>query len=386
MVPQTANLAAFPPVRVRAGSGAPYAADVGQWAKRDDTIVHEAEPTTAALNHHPLTPLDTFYSRNHGPIQRLDPQTWRLELDGLVDRPCTLPLAELRQRFTHHTVVATLQCAGNRRAELSAVRPIPGQTLWGPAAISTAEWTGVALADVLGYAGLRPQAGHVAFVEADTARRPSGSPVFGGSIPIAKAMSNEVLLAWQMNGEPLPVVHGAPLRVVVPGYIGARSVKWLRRITVREHPSENYFQAKDYRLLPADADPTEAAAGHGLSLGVAALNAAILLPGEGQTLPAGPVQVSGYASAGDRRDVARLDVSVDGGRRWRQADLAMAPSPWAWRLWQLTVDLPPGPNQIFARAWDSSATCQPERVEHMWNPLGYMNTAWSRVHVSCAAH
>jgi sulfite oxidase len=364
---------------------------MAQWAKRDDTIVHEtdpynAEPTPWALNDRALTPIDTFYSRNHGPIQRLDPHAWRLRIDGLVDRPLTLSLARLQDQFTHHTVVATLQCAGNRRAELFAVQPIPGQTPWGPAAISTAEWAGVRLADVLRDAALRTQARHVAFVEADTASRPSRSPLFGGSIPIGKAMAAEVLLAWQMNGEPLPVVHGAPLRVVVPGYVGARSVKWLQRVTAQEHPSDNDFQARDYRLLPADADPAEVAAGHGLSLGVAALNAAILSPDDGQTLPAGPVRVSGYASAGDDREVARVDVSVDGGRHWQQADLAPALSPWAWRLWQLTVDLPPGHAQLVARAWDSSATCQPERTENVWNPLGYMNTAWSRVHVTCTAH
>ncbi|MFC4996236.1 sulfite oxidase [Dactylosporangium cerinum] len=363
---------------------------MGQWAKRDDTIVHQedpynAEPTPAALNHRPVTPLDTFYSRNHGPIQQLDPHTWRLDVDGLVDRPLTLSLADLRQRFAQHSVVATLQCAGNRRAELSTVRPIPGQTLWGPAAISTAEWTGAALADVLGAAGLHQRGRHVAFVEADATARPDGVALFGGSIPMAKATAGEVLLAWQMNGVPLPVVHGAPVRVVVPGYIGARSVKWLRRITVQEHCSDNYFQAGDYRLLPADADPAEAAAGHGLPLGVAALNAAILTPDQGQSLPAGPVRVSGYACAGEDREVARVDVSVDGGQRWRQADLGTAPGPWAWRLWQLVVDLAPGPVKITARAWDSSATCQPERPEHLWNPLGYMNTAWSRVNVTCTA-
>ncbi|MEV4511676.1 sulfite oxidase [Dactylosporangium sp. NPDC049525] len=362
---------------------------MGQWAKRDDTIVHEedpynAEPVLSALDRLPLTPLDTFYSRNHGPIQQIDPDAWRLEVGGLVDRTLTLSLTELQQQFSHRTVVATLACAGNRRAELSAVRPIPGQTPWGPAAISTAEWTGAALADVLGHTGLRPRAGHVAFVEADAAPRPGGSRLFGGSIPVAKAMAGEALLAWQMNGVPLPAVHGGPVRIVVPGYVGARSVKWLQRITAQEHPSGNYFQAMDYLLLPADADPAEVAAGRGMSLGVAALNAAILSPNESQTVPAGPIQVSGYAYAGDNREVARVDVSVDGGRHWQQAELAAAPSPWAWRLWQLTVHLPPGPAQITARAWDTSATSQPEHAEHLWNPLGYMNNAWSRVQFTCA--
>ncbi|UWP78568.1 sulfite oxidase [Dactylosporangium fulvum] len=352
---------------------------MGLWGKRDDTVVHEerpfnAEPVPDALDRHDVTPVDTFFSRNHADIQQLDPDAFRLDVDGLVERPLRLSLAGLRERFAVRTVVATLQCAGNRRAELAAARDIPGQVPWGPCAVSTAEWTGAALADVLAAAGLRPEAGHVAFL---------GAEAFGGSIPVAKATAREVLLAWGMNGAPLPPVHGGPLRVVVPGYIGARSVKWLRRVTAQERPSDNRFQARDYRLLPADADPAEAAQGHGLSLGVAALNAAVLCPQEGRTLPAGPVRVSGYAAAGDGRAVARVDVSVDGGRHWRQADLGEPAGPWAWRRWRLTVRLPPGTAEITARAWDDSAAVQPERVEHVWNPSGYMNTAWSTVRVTC---
>jgi sulfite oxidase len=358
------------------------------WGKRDDFIVHQqdpfnAEPTPAALDGRSVTPLDMFYCRNHGPVQPIDPQRWRLQVDGLVERALSLSLPEIQQRFAERTVVATVQCAGNRRGELAAVRPIPNQLLWGPAAISTARWTGVALADVLADAGLQAGVEHVAFQEADVAPRPNGTPVFGGSIPIAKALAGEVLLAWRMNDETLPAVHGAPLRVVVPGYIGARSVKWLQRITAQAQPSENYFQAKDYCLLPEDADPAEAERGRGLHLGVAPLNAAILRPEPGQTVPVEAVQVSGYAAAGDDRGVARVDVSVDGGRHWQHADLDAAAGPWAWRLWRVTLQLPPGPAQIVARAWDTSGSTQPERVEHVWNPLGYINTAWSRVHVTC---
>ncbi|MFB9177768.1 sulfite oxidase [Dactylosporangium sucinum] len=362
---------------------------MGKWGKRDDMIVHQespynAEPAPAALDRHPLTPLGTFFGRNHGMIQHIDPDAWRLRVDGLVDRPRTFSLAELQRRYEHRGVVATLQCAGNRRAELTAVRPIPGQVLWGPAAISTARWVGAPLADVLADAGLLPQAEHIAFVEAHTQPKAGEWPVFGGSIPVGKATAGEVLLAWEMNGAPLPAVHGGPVRVIVPGYIGARSVKWLQRVTAQEQPSDNHFQAADYRMLPPDADRAEAEEGHGLSLGVAALNAAILTPTDGQALLAGPVRVSGYAVAGEGRGVARVDVSVDRGRHWRQAEFGETDDPWAWRLWQISLELPPGPAQIVARAWDTSATVQPERAENVWNPLGYMNTAWSRVRVTCA--
>jgi sulfite oxidase len=362
---------------------------MGEWDKRDDMIVHQAypynaEPPRAALDGLPLTPLDTFYSRNHGPIQQIDPDDWRLTVDGLVEHPLVLSLTELRSRFEERTLVATLQCAGNRRAELAEVRPIPGQVLWGPATISTAQWTGASLADVLAAAGLQPDAGHVAFTATDVSQLADPPQPFGASIPVSKAMAGEVLLAWEMNGAPLPAVHGAPVRVVVPGYIGARSVKWVERITVQEHPSDNYFQALDYRLLAADVDPAKAGPDDGLSLSVVAVNAAILCPEDRQTLPAGPVRVSGYAVAGEDRGLARVDVSVDGGRSWQQADLGPGTEmgPWAWRLWQTTVDLPPGPGEIIARAWDTSATTQPECAAHVWNPQGYVNNSWARVHVT----
>jgi sulfite oxidase len=360
---------------------------MGQWGKRDDMIVHStdpynAEPSRAALDGQPLTPVGTFYCRNHGPIPRIDPDTWRLEVDGLVQRPLTLSLAELRSRFPAHDLAATLACAGNRRAELMEVRPLPGEEPWGPGPVSTARWTGAALADVLAAAGLRPDAGHVAFAAPDISPLAHPPQPFGASIPIAKAVSSEALLAWEMNGAPLPAIHGAPVRVVVPGYIGARSVKWVQRITVQEHPSDNYFQSTGYQLLPADADPATARPGDGLSLSVVAINAAILRPDDRQTLPAGPTRVSGYAYAGEDRGVARVDVSIDDGSHWQQADLSAEAGPWAWRLWQTTVDLPHGPADIIARAWDTSATVQPEHAEHLWNPKGYVNNSWARVHVT----
>jgi sulfite oxidase len=360
---------------------------MGEYGKRDDMIVHEvdpynAEPTPAALDGLPITPLDVFYGRNHGPIPQIDPDTWRIEVDGLVQRPLTLTLTELKHRFPEHSLVATLVCAGNRRAELMRTRPIPGQLAWGPGAISTARWTGARLADVLAAAGLAPDTTHVAFTAPDVSQLADPPQPFGACIPVTKATAGEVLLAWEINDAPLPAAHGAPVRVVVPGYIGARSVKWVQRITAQDHPSDNYFQAVDYRLLPAETDPAEARPGDGLPLGVAAVNAAILRPNENQALPTGPTDVSGYAVAGEDRGVARVDVSVDAGRSWQQADLGREVGRWAWRLWRATVDLPAGPTEIIARVWDTSATVQPEYPDQVWNPLGYVNTAWPRVRVT----
>jgi sulfite oxidase len=265
--------------------------------------------------------------------------------------------------------VATLVCAGNRRAELMTVRPIPGQVPWGPATISTAEWTGASLADVLATAGPGPGVAHVAFTAQDVSPIVDPPQPYGSSIPAPKACSGEVLLAWAMNGRPLPRVHGGPVRVVVPGYIGARSVKWVRRITAQAQPSDSYFQAEDYRLLPADTEP---APGRGISLGRLNLTSAILSPDDGAGLPAGPTDVTGYALAGESRTVARVDVSLDGGH---------PPSPWAWQLWHTTLELPSGPAEITARAWDDTGATQPELPASVWNPAGYNNNSWSRIRV-----
>jgi sulfite oxidase len=357
------------------------------WGKRADMVVHRAEPFNAepppaALAPDGPTPLDAFYVRSHGPVPELDPARFRLRVDGLVERELEFGLDDLRAGFAEHEVAATLQCAGNRRAGLVAVREIPGEAPWGPGATATAVWRGVRLADVLAAAGVRPEAGHVAFLGADESDEAQPPQRFGASIARHKALAREVLLAWAMNGAPLPAVHGAPLRAVVPGYIGARSVKWLERITARATPSDNWFQASCYRLLPPDADPDAAGPGAGVPLGAVAVNADILQPDDGATLAAGPVRVAGYAFAGDDRSVVRVDVSTDGGRTWRQAKLHDQASPWTWRRWEAEVTLEPGPGEIVARAWDSAGATQPADPAEVWNPKGYANNSWARLRVT----
>jgi sulfite oxidase len=356
------------------------------WGKGSDVVVHQREPynaesSLAALSQAALTDEETFYVRNHGPVPMVDPQAWRLSVGGMVGQPLELSLEELQGRFEHHRVTATLQCAGNRRAGLMKVREIPGHP-WGPGATSTATWTGARLGDVLRAAGVACEAGHVAFDAPDIAPEASPPQRFGASIPVSKALGDEVLLAWEMNDQPLPPVHGAPVRVVVPGYIGARSVKWVDRISVQGQPSQNFFQAVAYRLLPDGVDPYNAPPGDGLSLGPVAVNSAILTPSDGAEIPAGPTTITGYALAGDGRGIARVDVSVDGGQSWAQAELSDQPSPWAWRPWQINLDLPSGQVEITARAWDSAAAVQPEDEARLWNPKGYFNNAWHRVNVT----
>jgi sulfite oxidase len=359
---------------------------VSRYGKRADLIVHELEPFNAetglaALAEGPVTATDAFYVRGHGPVPEIDPAAWRLRVHGVVERELELSLATLREAFREHTVTATLQCAGNRRAGLMAIRPIPGEAPWGPGATGTATWSGVALADVLALAGPQRNAAHVGFDGADVCAEARPVQRFGGSIPLAKARRPEVLLAWAMNGEPLSEVHGAPLRVVVPGYIGARSVKWLERIEVRDRPWQGYYQHVVYRLLPEDGAPGP---GAGMPLGLVALNADVLSPADGATVAAGPVEVRGYAFAGGERHVARVDVSTDGGATWSQAELLDDLGAWAWRHWRMTVDLAAGEHEILVRAWDSSAATQPEDEAALWNPKGYVNNARPRVRVRAA--
>jgi sulfite oxidase len=356
---------------------------LGRYGKRADMIVHEEEPFNAetglaALAEGPVTATDAFYVRGHGLVPGPDPTAWRLRVHGLVERELELSLSTLREAFRDRQLTATLQCAGNRRAGLVAIRDIPGEAPWGPGATGTATWTGVSLGDVLALANPLRDAAHVGFEGADLCSQADPPERFGGSIPLDKACRPEVLLAWGMNGEPLPPVHGAPLRVVVPGYIGARSVKWLERIEVRSTPWPGHFQHVAYRLLPEDATPGP---GAGMPLGLIALNADVLSPADGDTVAAGRVEVRGYAFAGGERHVARVDVSVDGGASWSQAELLEDLGRWAWRLWQATLTLPAGEHKIIVRAWDSSAATQPEDEAALWNPKGYVNNARPGVRV-----
>ena len=358
-----------------------------RWGKRDDMVVHgtdpyNAEPAPHVLAGRPLTPVDTFYSRNHGPVPDVDPATWRLRVDGLVSTPCELTLGQLQGDFAQHTVAATLQCAGNRRADLDAVRRVPGEDPWGPGATSTATWTGARLADVLRAAGIEEDARHVWFSAPDRVEPAHLTQTYGSSVEVRKALSDEVLLAWQMNGHALPAVHGAPVRVVVPGYIGARSVKWLDRVTASLGPSDNYFQETAYRLLPADGTPGP---GIGVSLGPVPLSCAILAPADGATVPVGRTEVQGYAYAGDR-GVARVEVSLDDGATWIEARLDDRAAPWTWSLWRATLPLPAGGTRISARAWDTAGATQPRSADEVWNPKGYLNTSWARATVTAVRH
>ena len=354
-------------------------------AKHEALVVWSEEPLNVEtpldlLCRTTVTPTELFYVRNHGAVPEIDPASYLLTVGGLVRVPLSLSLADLRGKFERFEVTATLMCAGNRRSELATVAPIPGQAPWGAGAIGNAVWSGVRLRDVLSAAGADPDAGgHVAFTGLDHAEEEGELTDFGGSIPLVKALSPDVLLADTMNGEPLPAVHGYPLRVVVPGYVGARSVKWLSTITVQDEPSANYFQARTYRLFPSDVRLETSTRDHGFALGELPVISVVCRPLDGEAIR-GRLQPRGYAITGGVRRIERVELSLDGGKTFRTAQLVGGSEAGSWTFWQADLEADVGPGELIVRAWDSAGTTQPEDAAKIWNLKGYLNNAWHRVH------
>lgn len=329
-----------------------------------------------------LTPASRFFIRGHGTIPLVNRGAFRLVVQGMVRHPLEFSLEELLTRFPQHTLTATLVCAGNRRNELAAIRPLPGEILWNADPISTARWRGVRLSDVLRTAGIEEEARYVAFRGLDQARIKGELEHFGSSICLEKALAPEVLLVHEMNDAPLPREHGFPLRLLVPGYVGARSVKWLQEITLQSQPSTSYFQARDYKTFPPTVTEETVDWEQGKPLEEIALNAVICTPKSGETLRAGPVLAQGYALTGGEAPVERVEISTDGGATWIPATIREKTDRWAWCLWEARLSLPAGTHQLTVRAWDAAGQTQPPDARPLWNFKGYANHAWHQVSVS----
>ncbi|MEP7326270.1 MAG: molybdopterin-dependent oxidoreductase, partial [Gemmatimonadota bacterium] len=270
--------------------------------KHHDQLVRDPQwynsgPPPELLRQDFVTPKDLFFTRNHGAVPAVDPGAFRLKVSGLVEREIQLDLETLRTGLPRRTAAATMACAGLRRDELMVYRAIPGEVAWGAEPVSNGIWTGAPLRDVLLMAGLKSGASHVEFLGLDQVERHGQRFAYGGSIPLEKAMAQEVLLAFEMNGEPLPAVHGFPLRVVVPGCIGARSVKWLSEIIVTDAPSQNYFQAHAYKTFPPDIGPDTVRWEAGVMLHDLPLNSVIWDPLPGARVGAGNTTIRGWAMA-----------------------------------------------------------------------------------------
>ncbi|XP_038608448.1 LOW QUALITY PROTEIN: sulfite oxidase, mitochondrial [Tachyglossus aculeatus] len=371
----------------------PYAGDPARHPalRVNSSRPFNAEPPPELLGENHLTPNALFFTRNHLPVPALDPGTYRLRVEGPGDRVLTLTLDDLR-RFPKHEVAVTLQCAGNRRGEMTRVRPVKGLD-WGAGAISTARWGGARLRDVLATAGHPPRGpeAHVCFEGLD--RDPTGT-FYGASIPYARAMDPDadVLLAYEMNGEPLPPDHGYPVRVVVPGVVGARHVKWVGRVSVEPEESPSHWQRRDYKGFSPAVDWDTVDFDSAPAIQELPVQSAVTEPRDGDTVGPGEVTVRGYAWSGGGRAVVRVDVSLDGGRSWHVAELGeegRAPPrrAWAWRLWSLTVPVPAGHSRlcIVCKAVDDGYNVQPDTVAPIWNLRGVLSHAWHRVHVTVAS-
>jgi len=304
----------------------------------------------------------------------VDAANWRLEIGGRVARELTLSLDELRSRPAV-TQAVTLECAGNGRAQLS---PRPLSQPWLLEAVGTAEWTGTPLRGLLEEAGVEAGSIEVLFGGLDRGVEGGERQVYERSLPLEAANRDEVLLAYEMNGEALPPQHGFPLRLVVPGWYGMASVKWLARITVLDRPFEGYQQASGYRLRQAPDQPGEPVS--------RILPRSLMVPPgipdfatRERLVEAGSRTLSGRAWSG-LGPIERVEVSVDGGATWDEARLGPQPSPWAWRAWEWRWEAgEPGAHELCCRATDRAGNTQPQRGS--WNLGGYANNAVQRVPV-----
>jgi DMSO/TMAO reductase YedYZ molybdopterin-dependent catalytic subunit len=310
-----------------------------------------------------LTPNDRFYIRSHAPTPRVDAATWTLRVEGSgVHEPVIYTYDELWNRFRHVSVVRTIECAGNRRVLFGEEvgRRFAG-TQWGRGAIGTAEWTGVRLRDLLEPAGITPQACEVMPEGLDEirARRP---------LPLDKARAGDTVVALAMNGEVLPPDHGFPARLVVSGWLGAASIKWLGRIEVSEQPLYVPWNTVDYVLI----GPGFPAEGPARGPVITALPVASLveLPWPAR-LRAQPQVIRGRAFAGEKR-VVRVEYRIDDGR-WQDAAIESPATPGVWVRWQFHWDPEPGEHELRVRATDDQGTTQPQSSTS--NELGYLQTS-----------
>jgi len=356
-------------------------------AQASPLLVHtkvplNAEPPLPLLVKSWITPVERFYVRSHAANPQIDPDRYRLEISGLIDKPLRLSLAQLQQSKHQQTVTATMTCAGNRRNEHSEVKQVSGVP-WGAGAIGNATWTGVPLAHLLKQAGVKPGAKHVWFEGLDRIEKGGETIAFGGSIPLAKAMGSEgklpgALVTTRMNGAPLTADHGYPVRMVVPGFIGARSVKWLGRIVLSDRPSPNHYVSHAYKLVDEDEEKQWNAAE---PIYRYPINAVICLPPPRAKIDKDQVRLRGYALPAGRAGavIRKVELSADGGRTWKPARLIGKTQPFCWQLWEGKLPVTGATEALLVRATDSTGATQPEQVA--WNLKGYLMNAWHRVPV-----
>ncbi|KAF9608459.1 hypothetical protein IFM89_009825 [Coptis chinensis] len=377
------------------------------WIERNPSLIRltgkhpfNCEPPLNRLMHHGfITPVPLHYVRNHGPVPKGKWKEWKVEVCGLVKRPMKISMEQLVNEFTSHEFPVTLVCAGNRRKEQNMVKKTIGFN-WGAAGVSTSVWRGVRLRDVLKRCGILRRgkgAFNVCFEGAEDLPGGGGSK-YGTSLKKEVAMdsSRDVILAYMQNGELLQPDHGFPVRMIIPGFIGGRMVKWLSRIIVTTEESQNYYHFKDNRVLPSHVDPELANSEAWwykpeYIINELNINSVITTPCHEEILPINsattqmPYTLKGYAYSGGGKKVTRVEVTLDNGETWLVSTLDHPEKPsrygkyWCWCFWSLEVEVLDliGAKEIAVRAWDETQNTQPEKLT--WNVMGMMNNCWFRV-------
>ena len=326
-----------------------------------------------------LTPTHRLFVRSHfgpPPVEMTTEPQWKLHVGGKVERSQFFSMKDLKA-FESVTLTSVLQCSGNGRA---FHRPkVPG-VQWERGAVGNVQWRGVRLRDILKAAGVRAQAKHVQFQGAD---RPAATavPLFIRSIPLEKALHPDTLLAYEMNGRPLPLLHGAPLRVVTPGWMAESCIKWLTDIIVRDDEAKGYYMQTAYRLPVTGIQPNSGLPGTSMvPVEAMVVKSLISAPVEGAVVGQGPTMIRGVAWSGEA-SIAKVELSFDEGKTWTAARLVGEDEPYAWRQWQLTwKPAAPGPVTVVCRATDANGDIQPETSP--WNPGGFLWNGWDRISVT----
>ncbi len=339
----------------------------------------------AARNHalplealrHEITPVGLHYLLIHFDIPHVEAASWELEIGGRVARPLSLTLEEIKGR-PERTTAVTLECAGNGRALLE---PQVISQPWLMEAVGTAEWTGTPLAPILEEAGVSPDAAEVVFTGLDRGIQGEVDHFYERSLRVEDALREEVLLAYAVNGRPLPPQHGFPLRLIVPGWYGMTHVKWLSAITVVDEPFRGWQQDVAYHIRSSEEE-------QGQPVTRMLPRSLMIPPGipdfltRVRHLEAGPCELAGRAWSG-WAPIERVEVSADGGQSWDEARLAEAPSEFAWHGWAYRWDAEPGEHELSCRATDGAGNTQPLAAE--WNYDGFCNNAVQRVRAVVSA-
>jgi DMSO/TMAO reductase YedYZ molybdopterin-dependent catalytic subunit len=357
--------------------------------KHPDLVVLSDKPwnieTPAHLLDDAITPADKLFVRNNGLMpEAIDVAQWTLTIDGeSVEKSVTFTIAELKEKFKAHTYQLVHECAGNGRAEFNP----PGHgNQWTTGGVGCCEWTGVRLRDVLEAAGLKPDAVYIGYYGRDKHLSGKAEVPISRGVPLRKALEDEALVAWAMNGEDIPLAHGYPLRLLFGGWPASTSGKWLTRIAVRNIVHDGpKMNGADYRLPLHPIAPgarTQLDNAHMRIIEAMPVKSLITYPKTGAQLPPGqPLSLRGHAWAGDRQ-VKAVHVSFDFGATWQKCALAKPRNRNCWQHWQTQVRLPgPGYYEIFVRATDSAGVMQPMLVP-AWNPGGYLNNACHRIAVA----